>query len=301
MKRVGMVLLILLGMLNAQIFAASSKKLHIVTSFLPEYCFAANVAGDAALVENLLPGNVSLHDYQLSPGDLRKLSSADLIVVNGLGMENFLKRALETLGPGIARKVVTLSDGLSQELIPASSNTALRKRDRETAFDPHIWLDPRLAIHCVTNLNSALRKADPANASTYALNASKYVARLQALDAELARDLQPVKGVAFITYHRAFSYFARRYDLSLAGIVEQTPEMSPSAREMQTLLNIIRDKKVKALFTEPSSSPRLAAQIARDTGIRTAELDPLEVGTLEPLAYESGLRRNCKTLLNTLR
>jgi ABC-type Zn uptake system ZnuABC Zn-binding protein ZnuA len=256
------------------------------------------VAGDLAVVENLLPGTVSLHDYQLSPGDIRKISAADLIVVNGLGMEAFLDRALLNAGPDAGKKVVTLSDGLEHELIPFSTAAA---QNRKSRFNPHIWLNPRLAIHCVTNLCARLQKADPANADGYARNAKAYVARLEALDAELTRNLSAVRKEGFMTYHGAFAYFANHYGLKLAGVIEKTPEVTPSAREMHQILSTIRQEQVKAIFTEPSSSPRLAQQIARDAGIRTAELDPLETGSLEAGAYESGLRRDCETLVKTLR
>src|SRR5690349_17932379 len=96
---------------------AAEKPLRIVSTFLPGYCVAANVAGNLAQVENLLPGTVSLHDYQLTPADLRKIASADVIVVNGLGMESFLDKAIANTGPETAGKIVRLSDGLEEQLI----------------------------------------------------------------------------------------------------------------------------------------------------------------------------------------
>src|SRR5688500_7753978 len=104
--------LVLILMLSLPALAAE-KKLKVVTTFLPAYSFAANIAGDLADVENLLPGNVSLHEYQLSPGEIRKLNRADLIVINGLGMEVFLDRALANAAKGTSGKIVRLSDGLA--------------------------------------------------------------------------------------------------------------------------------------------------------------------------------------------
>src|SRR4029079_2667109 len=127
----------------------AEKPLRILTTFLPAYCFASNVAGDLAQVENLLPGRVSLHDYQLTPGDIRKLSAADVIVVNGLGMETFLDSAIANAGPDTARKIVHLSAGLEGELIPEGA-----------AANPHIWLDPKLAMRGVSNVVEALQQKD---------------------------------------------------------------------------------------------------------------------------------------------
>jgi zinc transport system substrate-binding protein len=279
---------------------AAERPLRVVTTFLPGYCFAANVGGDAAKVENLLPGNVSLHDYQLSPGDIRKLTSADLIVINGLGMETFLDKVAATAGKDVERKIVRLSEGLGPELIAEKVQAHAHEPGHDHGHNPHIWLDPKLATRSVTNVMRAFIALDPKRRTVYERNAAEYTRRLAALDNELERMLQPVREVPFITYHNAFPYFVRRYGLKQAGVVEQAPEVPPSPREMSKLHATIRDQKVKALFTEPTAATRLAKQIAEDARIQLAELDPLETGQLAPDSYEKGLRRNGKTLVETL-
>jgi zinc transport system substrate-binding protein len=275
---------------------AAEKKLKVVTTFLPAYCFAANVAGDLAEVENLLPNGVSPHDFQLTPTEMRKIVAADILLVNGLGMETFLDRAIANAGPGTREKIVTLSAGLGPQLIAEKD-----RRDDESGHDPHIWLDPQLAMHAVTNVLAALQKADARNAAAYAANAGIYLKRLKELDAGLASSLAPVKDAAFITYHNAFGYFARRYSLNISGVVEPVPEVSPSPRELSALHKTIRDQKVKALFTEPGDRTRLATQIAEDAGIKLGELDPLETGEFTARGYEDGMKRNAENLRQTLR
>lgn len=292
---------ILLCLASVALAAAADQKVQVITTFLPAYSLTASVAGDHAEVRNLLPGSVSLHDYQLTPRDLRQLSSADLIVINGLGMESFLERALSNLGPNANSKLVEMSRGLATQLIPAQHDHSGDDHDHAHDFNPHIWLDPMLAAHAASNILHALQKADPANAAAYAKNSRKLVERLHQLDREIAEKLVPVKTTPFVTYHNAFPYFVRRYGLNLVGVVEQVPEVTPSPREMRRLLQTIRDKEAKALFTEPGEPSRLARQIAKDTGIQTAELDPLETGQTSPNAYEEGMRRNLETLLKTLK
>ena len=292
---------ILLGFASVVLASGAEKKLQLVTTFLPGYSLASSIAGTHAEVRNLLPGSVSLHDYQLTPRDLRQLSSADLIIVNGLGMETFLERALGNLGPNARSKLVTMSRGLATELIPAQHDHSGRDHDHAHDFNPHIWLDPTLAAHAATNILMALQKADPENAAAYAQNARALVQRLHNLDREIAGKLAPIKQAPFVTYHDAFPYFVRRYGLNLVGVVEEVPEVTPSPRQMRQLLQTIRDKKAKALFTEPGEQSRLAEQIAKDTGIKTAELDPLETGEETLNAYEEGMRRNVQTLVNTLK
>jgi zinc transport system substrate-binding protein len=279
---------------------AAEKKLKVLTTFLPAYCFAANVAGEYATVENLLPGGVSLHDFQLTPAELRKIANADLVLVNGLGMETFLDRVFAGAAPGTKEKVIVLSAGLEPRLISEPHQHDREEPGHHHGHDPHIWLDATLAMHCVTNVLQAFRKADPANASGYNKKAEEYLRRLVELDADITTALRPVGNVAFITHHNAFAYFARRYSLNIVGVVEHVPEVAPSPRELAELHKTIRAKKVKALFAEPGSRSRLAQQIARDAGIKLAELDPLETGDLQLKAYEDGMRKNAETLAKTL-
>jgi ABC-type Zn uptake system ZnuABC Zn-binding protein ZnuA len=278
-----------------------AEKLRIVTTFLPGFNVAKNVAGDLAAVENLVAGNVSLHDYQLSPGELRKLNGADLVLLNGLGLETFLDRAIKSGGAALKAKLVVMTDGLHRELIHGEALHQREEAGHDHVHDPHVWLDPTLMANAVTNALRALQKADPANAELYAKNAAAYVAKLHALDAELKGRLASVKEVPFITYHNAFGYFVRRYGLKLAGVVERVPEIPPSTRERAELQRVIREKKVKALFSEPGGNAPLAKSIAKDTGIQLGELDPLEMGRLSAESYEEGMRRNAESLLKGLR
>jgi zinc transport system substrate-binding protein len=292
--------------------AASAKRLKVVTSFLPVYCFTANVAGDLAEVENLLPAGVGPHDYNFSPRDLRKLASADVIVVNGLGLEDWLERAIRS-AKGRPPLIVEAAAGLKKELIeecqtisvPPSegqkSSAKHHEHDHGHGPNPHIWLDPHLAIHAVKNIQAALQKLDPENAASYAQNAEAYIARLQALDRDLAQTLEPVRDAAFITFHNAFPYFVQRYQLYLVGVVEEIPDVNPSPRQLKNLMQVIRDKNARVIFTEPQFSARLAREIARDLGVKLAELDTLETGPLRPGTYEEGMRRNAAVILQTLK
>jgi zinc/manganese transport system substrate-binding protein len=293
-----------LALLEPSRLFSAPKKLKVVTTFLPAYCFAANVAGDAADVENLLPPNVSPHEYQLSSRDMTKLSEADLVVMNGLGIEHRMSKALRSAGVTNAKTVV-LSQGMEKELIPGAGSPDHESGRQghfheEGASNPHLWLDPALAMQAVQTVARAFAKADPANASAYQENARSYAQRLEKLNQEIAKTLQPVQRIPFITFHNAFAYFARRYQLQIPAVVEEQPDVPPSARKVASLLRLIRKAKIKAIFTEPQSSPKLARMLARDSGIALASLNTLETGEINPNAYEEGLRQNAHTLLSTL-
>lgn len=280
---------------------STSKKLRVVTTIFPIYCFASGVVGANGEVQNLLPPNVGPHDYQLSPSDLRKIKEADVIILNGLGLDGWVTRAIDK---NRKQQVIVLGDLLKKDdLIIASTDLDLDGKHahghdhHHGPANPHIWLNPQLAIQCVSNILNAIGGANP----VYAQNAQTYIARLKQLDGDLETQLAPVREKPFITQHDAFPYFVARYKLKQVGILEPTPDVSPSPRFLADLLKVIREKKVQVIFNDPRSSPRLAKQVARDAKIRTAELDTMESGKLDPTGYETGMRRNAATLLRELK
>jgi ABC-type Zn uptake system ZnuABC Zn-binding protein ZnuA len=149
----------------------------------------------------------------------------------------------------------------------------------------------------VNIISNAVAVLNPA----YKTNAAAYSARLTQLDSDIATQLAPVRDKAFITQHDAFPYFVRRYRLKQVGVIEVTPDVSPSPRYLSDLLKVIREKNVQVIFTDPRASQRLAKQIAKDAKIHAAELDTLESGKLDPQGYEQGMRRNAVTLVRELK
>ncbi len=275
MKQLWLALLLLPGISAS---AAEGHKLKVLTSFLPVYCFTINVAGDVAQVDCLLPPGATPHDFQLSHSDVRKFNQADLLIVNGLGAEPWLDKLLQH---GAAKHTVMTSGALR--------NTNM-----------HIWLDPVLAEHAVTNICEALRAADPANANAYAANAQAFIAKLQAVDRGFREGLAPAKGAPVVTYHDAFAHLARRYGLRVVGVVEEIPEVSPGARHLAKLRAIIKTQGVKVIFTDAEHPQNIAERLARDSGVRLAPLYTLENGEMTRTAYEDGMRKNLAILKNSL-
>jgi zinc transport system substrate-binding protein len=293
---------LLLLLVQAQIASAQTKKLKVLTSFLPVYCFTVNVAGDLADVENLLPEGADPHDFQFSPREMKKLAAADMIVVNGLGLESWLDKLIHSSErPKI---VVEAGSGLKSELIFGEEEGhagSEHHKDDVVVPNPHIWLDPKLAEHEVTNILAAFVKADPANAEAYTRNARAYLAKLEELDGQLHSALAPVKREPIITLHNAFPYFARRYDLNVVAVIEKVPDVEPSPRYLAFIGRTIRTSKVKAVFTERQASSRVAQMIGRDYKVPVAQLDTIEAGAFEPTAYEDAMHQNLHILEATLK
>lgn len=311
----------LLCLLIASAFTARGAdprpRLKVLTTFAPIHSWTLNIAGADATVELLLPGDVGPHDFQLRPQDLRKIRQADLIIANGLGMEGWLEKAIGGNAKESASHVVRASQGLKDELIyhlPILSldPKSARKDDHGHAHDhdheaegeapnPHVWLDPVLASHSVSNIAQALIHADPDHASGYRDRLREYQSRLAALDAEIRNGIATITNRTIVTYHDAFPYFCRRYGLELAGVIEEVPSVNPSPKYLANLSAVIRARQVRVIFTEPQFNPRLVKQITRDLGIQFTDLDVLETGKPSASFYEDGMRRNLRSLQATLR
>jgi zinc transport system substrate-binding protein len=287
--------------------AVEARPLKIVTSFVPAYCFAANAAGDLATVENLLPADVDPHDYQLAPRDLVKLGEADVVVVNGLSLEGWLNKAIESAGGRHFPRVVQLAGGLSaKELIydadaPWAQHAEFHPAMESRFANPHLWLDPQLAEHAMTNICRALQEADPANAAAYARNTGAYVLRLQKLDEDIRAAAASFTRRDIVTDHNAFPYFARRYGLNVVGVVEEVDEVPPSPKQLARLERAMQAKRITVIFSSPPTPPREASQIASDLGITVATLNTIEIGPLKGSTYEDEMRQNLRVLETNLR
>ena len=271
--------------------AAQGADLRVLTSFLPMDIFTRNVVGDAPGVEvkMMLPATLGCpHDYSLSPGDMRKISEADLFIANGYGMEDFLGAPVRRANPDI-RIVET-----------ASSVTPLRAGGGHGEINPHTWVSPRNAILQVRAIEKALSGASPENEPVFHRNADAYVGRLEILAREFDEAATHFRNRNIVTFHNVFDYLARDFGLTIVGWIEETPGQEPSAGEMRNLIRTIRERKAAAVFAEPQYPGRLAAMVAGETGVPVRMLDPVSTGSTMPSTYEDIMRRNLRTLAEAL-
>ena len=276
-------LLVILLCIAAPGFAAE-KPLKVLCSFYPMYVMTLNVVGDTpgVRVECLTePISGCLHDYQLTPANLKTLAKADVFVANGAGMETFIEKAV---GQAPQLKVIEASKGIPLE---AGDN-------------PHVWVSIGGAIAETRNIAQGLALADPAHAAAYAANAEKYVARLEALRKEMHAALDGLKHREIITFHEAFPYFAREFGLKIVGVIEREPGSEPSAGELAKTIQAVRKGNVKALFAEPQYPAKSAAIIERETGVPVSILDPAVTGPQEPAKARDSYIRTMKANLQVL-
>ena len=268
----------------------TAEPFRIVTSFYPMYLATINITDGVNGVEvyNMTkPQTGCLHDYQLMTEDMKTLEKADAFVINGAGMEDFMDKVTEQQKK---LKVVDASRGI--ELI----------HDDE-GDNPHVWLSVTDAIQQVRNIADQLKEADPAHADAYEKNAAAYIEKLTALKSEMHAALDNVPHKDIVTFHEAFPYFAKEFNLNIIGVVEREPGTEPTPTELQETIEQVNALPTKVLFTEPQYSPAAAETIARETGAKIYTLDPVVTGEATPQAknaYIDTMKANMKVLKEAL-
>lgn len=270
---------------------SGDKDLTIVTSFYPIYIETINIAGNIPgvhVVDMTQPQTGCLHDYQFTTDNLMTLESAGIFVINGAGMEAFMDKVVKQL-PKL--RVIEASKGI---------NLIEDKVLGQEEANPHVWVSVSDAILQVKNIGEQLAALDPDNAALYNRNTQDYIDKLTKLKDEMHSALDNVKNRDIITFHEAFPYFAREFNLNIAAVIEREPGSEPSPKEVADTIDIVNRLGVKALFAEPQYPTDAADTIARETGAKVYTLDPAVTGPDDPNAYINIMEQNLKVLKEAL-
>jgi zinc transport system substrate-binding protein len=275
---------------NTQINKANGDKtVTIAASFYPMYIMAINVAKDipnVKVIDMTKPTTGCLHDYTVTPDDMKNLENAQFLIINGAGMESFMNKVISQF-PDL--KIIDSSTGI--ELIPGEG---------EEGDNPHLWVSISDAIKQVKNIGGTLAALDPDNASKYTANTDEYVKKLEAERDKMHQILDNVKYRDIITFHEAFPYFAKEFNLNIVGVIEREPGSEPSAKELADSIEIINNLNVKALFAEPQYPATAAETIAKETGSKVYTLDPAVTGPMDADAYITIMDNNLTVLKEAL-
>lgn len=270
----------------------AKKNFTVVTSFYPMYIDVLNITKDVDGVEVInmtKPQTGCLHDYQLTTEDMKVLDKADLFVINGAGMESFLDKAK---AQNKKLKVVEASDYKDINL--------LKNGDEE---NPHVWMAVTYSIAQVKAITSALCEADPEHQDAYRKNALDYCTKLENLKKEMHAELDTLPHKEIVTFHEAFPYLAKEFGLKIVSVIEREPGTEPTLQELEETIAKVKAMPVKVLFTEPQYSPAAADTIARETGAKIYQLDPIVTGEATPDAiddYINRMRENARVLKEAL-
>ena len=288
------------------------SKLNIVTSFYPMYIATANIVDGADNVElkNLTASTTGcLHDYQITTSDMIKLSHADILVINGDGMENFIEKAISSY-PKLC--IIDASEGLKEkhellfdyddehENIDERLGANEHEHDHDHENNSHYWVSITLYIEQIENIKEKLVEFDPENAEVYEKNAKEYIGKLEKLKKEMHEAIDKFSNKNVVTFHEAFEFFAEEFDLNVVSVIEREPGTYPSSRDVARIIDLIKEKDVKAIFVEPQYSRSAADTISRETGIGVYTLDPIVTGELRKEAYIDIMERNINSLKEAL-
>ena len=293
----------------------NKKDKILLTSFYPMYIMASNVADGVPglkVINMTKPQTGCLHDYQLTPQDMQLLSKAWGMIINGGGMETFLNKAMR-LQPRL--RLIDASRGI--ELIKndhkhenndiehhhedADHHHEDIEHHHEGEFNPHVWVSVSGAIDQVKNIRDRLIALDSINKPIYRKNSDAYITKLEALKAKMHAGLADISSRNIITFHEAFLYFAREFNLNIVAVIQREPGSEPSTGELAETIKIVKKHKVKVLFAEPQYPAKAAETIARETGSKFYVLDPAVTGEMTSDAYIQIMERNLSVLQKALR
>jgi zinc/manganese transport system substrate-binding protein len=267
----------------------AQEKTRIVASFSILGDFARNVGGERVDVTTLVGPNSDVHVYTPAAADAKKIADARLVIINGLGLEGWLPRLVQSSGKAA---IVTATSGIAPRTLGSDA-------------DPHAWQSVVNAKTYVANIRDALIAADQAGAPAYRANAAAYLTKLDALDREVRDAVAQIPQARrqVISTHNAFGYFAAAYGIAFIAPQGVSTESEPSARDIAAIITQIRIGKIPAVFLENISDPRLIRRIGAETGAKiggTLYSDSLTGENGDAPTYIEMVRHNIKALTSAL-
>lgn len=293
-----------LVLLAATGVATAQTPVKVVTSFSILADVAREIGKERVSLVSLVGPNGDAHAYQAKPADAKAVKEAGIVIINGLGFDSFMTRLVKSSGTKAA--LVTASSGLKALEKAESEPHSHDHGHSHGKLDPHAWQSIEAMKLYTTNIRDGLSKADPAGAQDYARNAARYLAELEALKAELEKGFAaiPREKRVIITNHDAFRYFGNEFGFTLAPVQGISTEGEPSAKDVARIIRAAKEKKARAIFIENMANPKIAEQIARETGARiggTLFSDALSDEKGPAPTYIALMRHNAKVLVEALR
>ncbi len=315
-------LVIILAILSCASLARAEPQ--VVVSIKPIHALTASIMAGVGEPSLILKGAASPHGYALSPSDARALQDADLLIWVGPGLEGFLVSSLDSLAANATQVMLMEAEGLT--LLPwrDTHDHAYHEghghheddhddhaeahhddhhdekhhddhAEAEGGWDNHIWLDPANAQPIVAAIVQALSALNPANAALFQANADALLTDIEALDAEIGRQLDGLGETPFVVFHDAYQYFEAAYGLRAPLAVSLSPEIPPSAQRLRAIQE--EAEGINCFFAEPQFSGQVVERLAEGLGFEVGLLDPLGAN-LEPgpAAYELLLRQLADSL-----
>ncbi|WP_442601241.1 metal ABC transporter substrate-binding protein [Paenibacillus sp. KN14-4R] len=301
-----LVLILTTGCSTSNKAKLSADKINVVTSFYPLYDFTKKIGGDHVNVINLVPAGVEPHHWTPKSRDIKNVTDSDLFIYQGAGFEGWVDEFLKSLSKDSKVKPLMASEGVS---LITTDNHEDEHADEHAdhahgQWDPHAWLSPMNAKKMAENIKNELIAVDAAHQSDYEANYAKIMKQFDDLDMKFKTEIAKTSRKDIVVSHQAFGYLCRDYGLTQKSIMGLSAEAEPTAQQMKDINKFIRDNNVSYIFFEELISDKLATTLAKDAGIQTLVLNPLEGLTDEQIKagmdYFSVMEINLNNLLKAL-
>ncbi len=268
--------LFLLPLLIVQLHSSTcvGEKLPVIVSIFPVGDMVQQVGGEHVDVTFMLPPGASPHTFEPRPSLVKKISSARIFFMIGAGLEFWAEKFVSQAGPHLT--TVVLSKGVS--LIHSTGHHNDRSDvsyHKSEAANPHIWLDPEISKSMVSKIVSTLIQVDQKNLKYYEKQGQKYMDELDKLDRLIKTTVARFKIKKYVSFHASLDYFARRYGLESAGVIEAAPGRNPTPIQIINIVAMIKKHRIRAVFSEPQLNPRAAEIIAKEADVKVLLLDPM--------------------------
>ncbi len=273
-----------------------AKQTRYVASCYPVYIIALNLIDgiEGTEVIHMSENHQGcLHDFQIQSEDLKNIEKSSAFIINGAGMENFLKKVTDEI-PKI--KIIDSS----KDIKLLENNCHHHHHSHEHEYNPHIWMSIDNYIKQTENIAEGLIESDPGNEEKYKQNCEEYILKLKNLKNDITLKLKDVRGKSIITFHEAFPYFANEFGLNIPDVINHDPENEPSAKQISKTINIMKENNINSLFIEPQYKSTAAETISKETGAKIYTLDPAVTGENSKDAYIEIMTKNAETLKEAL-
>jgi ABC-type Zn uptake system ZnuABC Zn-binding protein ZnuA len=253
------------------VYAAANKTLNVITSVSPITNIVKNIAGDKINLTGLVPEGVNSHTFEPVPSDIIKLSNTDLVIINGLFLEDNMEKVVnESLKNKPDIQLLKLADNTIDSTGWIFDFSFPKEQGHP---NPHLWLNPVNAMKFANLTKDKLIEMDPKNTAYYIENAEKYIALLKQLDEGIKAAVQsiPPENRKLITYHDSWAYFAPRYNMTVIGAVQPSDFSEPSPLDIAKLIDQIKAEKVPVIFASEVFSNRITNQIAKEAGVNIVQ------------------------------
>lgn len=257
------------------------EKIKVYTSIYPMYDFTKQIGRDRIDLELMVPPGAEPHDWEPTAKLMAEMEKADVFVYNGVQMEMWADKVIGSLSN---KELIVVESSEGVDLLKFEENdhdeeeTEHNEQEhghRHADYDPHVWLDPVRAVKQAENIKNALIKADEENRDFYEANFNEFKEKLSELDNKFKEELSGRELDEIVVAHAAFGYLADRYDFKQIAISGLTPQEEPSAAKLAQITKVVNEHGIEYIFYESLANPKLSEVLAKETGTKTAVLNPI--------------------------